>query len=1061
MHVLPIKSSAVNFSTAAFKADNEEPKKVTQPEILSSEKRNSKNNEASVNKYVTSGLALAAIIASTAAVVMAARSPKPAKTDDIKSLVEKYKEKLDALEKELAKLGDSEEKTEIQKNIEEIRNSINGFTGVKSVYDEFFTGIDRRLKGLEDIYNRINNTGVNHVDFVRQPVHINGRDYMLAAPYHGYGEGDAKLCKTLQTAGAKRILTSQKAFQTPPEELTIRMVASELPLMKVGGLGSVVGELPVINTLLNCKQNSKIFIDAPLYRGQVENHRYLELKNIGDNRYEYITKNENSQKVMYNLTKISDFNIEVYTDTGRGYETVGMYISDPVKAKIDYNLALGQLPESEAKKVKEALGRGEKYQVGALLFKPAVNEFRAKGKCADGKPFDSSADLIFEKFSEEAVNVAKTMLEAGETVTVDSLRKMLENLQDRQILTELRAAGQKVTKETLKAKRQPVKVFKNESNSSSYKELKLLPRQSEGAETTSRIIFYDNRAFDMSGPVPVGKNKDIYNNEVSSSGETERFVRLCKYIYEIQLKSNELAPKDRVGMDMIFGNDWPSGPLAAMLRLLTPAKKAFGLDPELADKMENVPFVTLMHNFKLTGSANHSQEKLLNIMFGEHAAKIASNAWAPNMPKEAPLPEHLWNGLFAGSDINPQTMAEFYSDHVPHVSEGNFNEAAEDMKRGGVNHALAALRGHRGIYSKPEILKKIAELNEIELSDLKVKAKGITNGCDRVNNLLNQEKANYLKLYLDLKEDLIPSVQVDALNSEGKNGAYLAHQHNKKVYLARVADDIELAHETDGEFNPLKLFDYSKDNSGNLVYPGIRTNLEGVTVDTPIYGIAGRMVDQKGNDIWAGAIKKFYESRTFDPNDPPVFYIQGKGLREYIDPLVEVKKWVAANISQKAADRMVLSNCFSENGRYNGCMLLSDFLGMPSWDEPCGLVHKETAYFSGTIPIVNKVGGLTDGLFDYGAEGMEGKQNSIWCDFIDKDNNPRETALDHNTTEVAKGIQKALNWYKDKNSFARGIKASYDGRYDWLNGKIQQYGELFKDLGALKDDVDTTYSVRK
>ena len=42
--------------------------------------------------------------------------------------------------------------------------------------------------------------------------------------------------------------------------------------------------------------------------------------------------------------------------------------------------------------------------------------------------------------------------------------------------------------------------------------------------------------------------------------------------------------------DMIVGNDWHTGPISAMTRLLTPAKKAMGdLDPQTADKIENIP----------------------------------------------------------------------------------------------------------------------------------------------------------------------------------------------------------------------------------------------------------------------------------------------------------------------------------------------------------------------------------------------------------------------------------------------------------------------------------------
>lgn len=41
--------------------------------------------------------------------------------------------------------------------------------------------------------------------------------------------------------------------------------------------------------------------------------------------------------------------------------------------------------------------------------------------------------------------------------------------------------------------------------------------------------------------------------------------------------------------------------------------------------------MTIMHNAGLSGDSWHSQPKLLNIMFGEHAAVIAKNAWMPKM----------------------------------------------------------------------------------------------------------------------------------------------------------------------------------------------------------------------------------------------------------------------------------------------------------------------------------------------------------------------------------------------------------------------------------------------
>ena len=149
---------------------------------------------------------------------------------------------------------------------------------------------------------------------------------------------------------------------------------------------------------------------------------------------------------------------------------------------------------------------------------------------------------------------------------------------------------------------------------------------------------------------------------------------------------------------------------------------------------------------------------------------------------------------------------------------------------------------------------------------------------------------------------------------------------------------------------------------------------------------------------------------------------------------------------------MIFASLFKETGRYDAFKMFSDFSDMPSWDEPCGLVHKEIAYASGAIPIVNKVGGLRDGLRQY---GKEENPNAIFVDFMDKDNNPIEKALPYNAKNFANGIATAVSWYKDNESFQKGIKASYEGDYDWLSGKIQQYIEILQDKGAITKDIKT------
>lgn len=556
------------------------------------------------------------------------------------------------------------------------------------------------------------------------------------------------------------------------------------------------------------------------------------------------------------------------------------------------------------------------------------------------------------------------------------------------------------------------------------------------AEVKFKTVMYKNDKFRMDGPVQEGKIKNIYNDQTTASGETERFVYFNKFMYENLISSHETADK-ALRADWIIGNDWHTGALSAMTRLLTPARKAMGMEPEMAEKIANTPITTLMHNFKLQGSVWHSQDKLLNIMFGEHAAKIAENAW---MPQKAEMPNHLMNGLFAGHSFNPQTMAMAYSDDIVFVSKGNFNEAATVEAFGGTNHALAALRGRVGKYSDARKLEEIGMASGIRPDEIgkAATAKGITNGCDRVNNILTAAKAR--KLETDLK---LPAGSLKP-ETEAVKDAYGVHQHNKGVYLRRVVEDVNTAKTTNGANNPMKIRDFE------------HTDLTGVDENTLVHGMAGRIVDQKGIDNWAEGIMKYYQRGNYDKSNPPVFYLQGIGDESFITKFMEVKGKVR-EIDPKAADRMVFAGLFSEPGRYDGCKLMSDFSGMPSWDEPCGLVHKEIEYMSGAISIVNKRGGLTDGLSAYQRGKQTGGANSIFVDFMDKETHSYQDALNHNGEKWADAFETAQQWFADKKEFAQGIKNSYEGRFDWLRGKIQEYMEIGKRHGVINETVDSRY----
>ena len=88
-----------------------------------------------------------------------------------------------------------------------------------------------------------------------------------------------------------------------------------------------------------------------------------------------------------------------------------------------------------------------------------------------------------------------------------------------------------------------------------------------------------------------------------------------------------------------------------------------------------------------------------------------------------------------------------------------------------------------------------------------------------------------------------------------------------------------------------------------------------------VFGMAGRIVDQKGIDIWAEGIQKYYARGNYDKSNPPVFYLQGIGDESFINKFMEVKGKVR-EMDPKAANRMVFAGVFSEAGRYDGCKMM-------------------------------------------------------------------------------------------------------------------------------------------
>jgi len=568
-----------------------------------------------------------------------------------------------------------------------------------------------------------------------------------------------------------------------------------------------------------------------------------------------------------------------------------------------------------------------------------------------------------------------------------------------------------------------------------------------------RTVLYDSPKFDLSAKLlSEGEKFNLYRNDTLATGETERMLYFSKFFTEQLYNADESKfilkaidklddagnfiinqktgkPKKefiKLGADAIIGNDWHTGPISAILRQLSTVKKYYGMDPQKADKLQNIPIMTILHNVEYQGSVGHSQEKLLNIMFGEHAAKIVENAFMPDIAVKANssgLPKHLWNSLMVGKDVNPQMMAASYSDVLVPVSQKYSEEIASHSGFGKSCHDIFKMRARKFEFSDINYVRSIATRNNLDASKVTGTKTliGINNGCDTSNNILSNTIARKMEKDLQLKTGSIVPYSKDVKILDWHNG-------NKGVYLDKVVQEVEQAKNSFGKDNPMKLY-----------MPEL-TDLTGVTVDTPVFALAGRLEDQKGLNILGKAIVEFYKN--YKGSNPPIFYTQGLGVtQEYINYLLEAKSEVA-KFNPSAAKRIVVAGLFKEPSRYDGCKMMSDFTNMPSWFEPFGLVHKENAKFNGSIPIVNEVGGLTANLTDM--------LNALFVKYQHRFD-PNINAVEINGKNLAQIFEKAIKIYEDKPKFAKMLEESINADHGWLvkDGPIDQYSKLLVDMNVL------------
>lgn len=833
--------------------------------------------------------------------------------------------------------------------------------------------VQRSDNALSSINSKIDNIQNKSSEFLgsfqTRKVTVDGLEMNLARVSNEIsGKVEEQMRSIIRSESTKRIFGLAEHSSSLPHYPIIRIPTSELiPYTKAGGM-AVVPENIASNlaAVLNGHKKGALVLDTPLYTGQVAQNQFLS-----------------------KVATISD-------ETGK------------FEGKYEY--------------VRKIFG-GKQTKIVKLAELHEVQEMVV--------PVYSELGIVNEKVGVYITDLLES------PVDWRSLRKRLTPEIRKEIADAIKSGKQYET--------DFIRVFKN-------------PVSNELEATGKfRTVFYDSPKFDLSAKMlNEGEKFNLYRNDTLAAGETERMVYFSKFFTEqlyrsdeskyilktidllddagkavINAKTNKPAKEHiKLSADAIIGNDWHTGPISAILRQLTTLKKFYGMDPHKAEKLQNLPIMTILHNVEYQGSVWQGQEKLFNIMFGEHAAKIVENAFMPDIAVKAGqqgLPKHLWNSMMVGKDFNPQMMAASYSDFLTPVSEHYAEEIASHSGFGKAVHDIFKIRARKFEYENPDYIKSVLMRNNVDIAKGTGRKTlvGINNGCDTSNNILSKKVAREMERDLDLtKDSIIPyASNVQVLNW---------HNHNKGIYLNKIIEEVELAKNTFGKNNPMKLY-----------MPEL-TDLTGVTVDTPVFALAGRLEDQKGLNILAKGIVEFYKN--YKGNNPPIFYTQGVGVsQEFVNYLLNAKAEVA-KLNPLAAKRMVVAGLFSEPGRYNGCKMMSDFTNMPSWFEPFGLVHKENAKFSGAIPIVNEVGGLTANLTDM--------LNALFVKYQHRFD-PNINAVEINGKNLAQVFDKAVKIYEDKPQFAKMLEKSITADHGWLvkDGPIDKYINLLVDMNVLPKNI--------
>lgn len=182
-------------------------------------------------------------------------------------------------------------------------------------------------------------------------------------------------------------------------------------------------------------------------------------------------------------------------------------------------------------------------------------------------------------------------------------------------------------------------------------------------------------------------------------------------------------------------------------------------------------------------------------------------------------------------------------------------------------------------------------------------------------------------------------------------------------------------------------------------------------LDTPVVGMIGRMVQQKGYDLVIDAIDDLAKAGI-------QFIVMGEGEKKYQAALEKAARKYK-NVALVPAYDEEMAHMIQAG---------SDILLMPSQFEPCGL-NQLYALAYGTVPIVHKTGGLADSITDYNPK------KGIGNGFVFTQYTPEG---------MVEALQRAIALYRDEEKWEALQLAIMDEDRSWKASAAEYVEKMYR-----------------